>query len=224
MKSLHLVALFFLVLTACQKSDPSSAREDSATVRQPEGIDEGTIENSAYTNNYFAFGATLPADWSVQERAMKQRIADHGSEMIAGDDPGLKSAMKASQEQSVILFSVFKHPLGTPVSFNPNINCVAEKVSDFPGVRTGTDYFFHVRRIIGASEFPLSFSENTTTNHFGGIEFHTMQGSIKIGGLHIKQDYHTTIRKGYALNFILTYGNDEEAAVLNKFMESITSE
>lgn len=223
MKFLHpLVLVLVLILTACQKSDlDSNPRGVSASVPEPQEIDEGTIEDSVYTNKYFAFSGVLPAEWSIQERAMQKRLADLGSKIVAGDDPNLKSAMKASEAKSLMLFSVFKHPVGTPVSFNPNINCVAESVSDYPGIKTGKDYLFHARNLLGASQVQIKFSEETTSTNFGGVEFHTMHGSVNIGTIKIQQDYHATIRKGYALNFILTYGNDEEAAVLNKLMQSL---
>lgn len=56
------------------------------------------------------------------------------------------------------------------------------------------------------------------------MEFHGMHGSIKVGTINIQQTYYVTIRKGYALNFILTHDNEEEAAVLNKILESLSFE
>lgn len=139
MKSLHLVtaAAFLLILAACQKNDSKSAAEQ---------IDSGTVENSIYQNKYFGFRVTFPSDWSVQEQAVRQRLAERGTEVLAGDDSRLKSTLKASQAQSQTLFAVFKHPLGTPVPFNPNITSVAENVGDYAGIKSGKDYLFHAKK------------------------------------------------------------------------------
>ena len=89
---------------------------------------------------------TIPSDWSIQDNQAKQQIASAGQKMLSGDDKNLQAIVKASELQSLNLFIIFEHPLGTPVPFNLNISCVAERVSHMPGIREGKDYHFHAKK------------------------------------------------------------------------------
>jgi len=217
-----LIAVCLLGLVACGRKESEPAAPTPGTQAATKDVDLGAVKDSVYENKYFGFRMTFPTEWAVQERAVQQRLAETGTKVLAGDDRGLKSAMEASQVKTLNLFAVFKHPLGAPVPFNPNINCVAENVTDFPGIKTGKDYLYHAKKLLGGSQLKIEFSDDLTSVHLGGAEFYSMTGSVTLGTMTIRQIYYTTIRKGFALNIILSDSNAEEAAVLKKIVESIS--
>ena len=102
-------------------------------------IDFGTVNNSVYKNEYFGLSITLPPDWSIQDQETRQKLKELGGQMVAGDDENLKAAVKASELTTVNLFTAFKHPIGTPVEYNPSITSLAERVRHIPGIKTGKD-------------------------------------------------------------------------------------
>ncbi len=223
MKQLHyLPAAACLFLAACARKEPEPVGAAPSTRTPAEAVDLGTVKDSVYANNYFKFRVTFPAGWAVQDRAAQQRLAETGSEVLAGDDSGLKSAIKASQVKTLNLFAIARHPVGTPVPFNPSINCTAENVADYPGIKSGKDYLYHAKKLFGGSQLKIQFSDDPTTVNLGGAEFHSMRGSMTIGPTTIHQIYYSTIRRGYALNFTLTDSNAEEEALLKKIIESIS--
>jgi len=184
-------------------------------------IDFGTIENSVYRNKYFGLTITIPAEWSIQDQESRQRMMKMGKEMITGEDKNLKAAIKASELQTVNLFTVFKHPLGTPVTFNPGIACAAERIRHAPGIKRGKDYHFHARKVFESSQMDVSFPRDISTENLGGVDFDIMYLQITQAGTTVQQEYYATVMKGYALVFIVSFTTDEEKAALGKVLDTI---
>ena len=168
-------------------------------------IDFGGFAKSVYTNKYFGLSVTVPSDWNIQDQESQKRIMSLGKKMMAGDDKNLKAALNASELQTVNLLTAFKHPVGSPVPFNPNIIVVAEMVRQMPGIHRGKDYHYQVKKMLEAGQMQISFPREDYTERLGRVEFDVMDQEMKIRGLTIKQRYCTTIKKGYALSFILSF-------------------
>ena len=185
-------------------------------------IDFGTLSNSVYQNKYFGFSVTLPKDWSVQDQKARRQLTKKGAQLVAGDNKNLEAVVKASELQTVNLITVFEHPLGSPVAYNPSIVGVAEMVRELPGIKRGKDYFFQARKILEAGQIQVSFPKDYYSERLGGVEFDVMELEISMLGKVIKQKYYAAIQKGYALCFIVSFTNDEEAASLQRILSSIT--
>jgi hypothetical protein len=111
-------------------------------------IDFGTFNKSIYTNAFFGLQVSVPADWSIQDQEAQRRMMKLGGDVVAGDDKSMKSFIKAAGLKSIILFSAFEHPLGTPAPFNSSVTAVAEKVKELPGIKGGKDCLFLSRRCL----------------------------------------------------------------------------
>jgi hypothetical protein len=202
-----LMAACILVLAACGK-------------KAPDEIDFGVVENSVYRNDYLGFRITLPSDWSIQDRAMQKKLADAGGKLLAGDDKNLKAAVKAAELQTVNLLAAFRHPMGAPVKFNPNVICIAERVSHLPGIKSGKDYHFHTRRVLEAGQMKISFPRDISTEILGGRSFDVMYAEISAVNLVIRQKYYASIIRDYALACAVTFLTPEDESALNAIMGS----
>ena len=189
-----------------------------------EEIDFGTIENSVYKNDYFGLTLTIPENWSVPNQESRQQLMKIEKEVIAGEDENLKAVMNAAELQSVNLLFLSKHPLGSPVAFNPNIVSVAEKIQHMPGIKRGKDYLYHSKILLESTKLDVSFPEEISTVTLGGVEFDVMYVHMTVLGNTVKQEYFATIKKGYALTLILSYLTDEDKADLVKVLDSIVFE
>jgi hypothetical protein len=186
-----------------------------------EEVDFGTIENSVYKNKYFGLTISIPAEWSIQDQESLQRIMKTGTEVVAGEDKNLKAVIKAAELQTVNLFFAFKHPLGTPVAFNPSIACVAERISQMPGIKRGKDYHFHARKLFESSQMDVSFPRDISTDKLGDVDFDIMYVQMELPGNTVQQEYYATVMKGYALTFVVSFTNEEDKAVLGEVLNSI---
>jgi hypothetical protein len=204
------IAVFGILLVGCSRKKASDE------------IDFGEFVNSVYTNKYFGLSVTVPSDWSIQDQEARQRLMNVGVKMVAGEDKNLKAAIKASEPQTVSLLAAFRHPVGSPLPFNPNIMVIGEMVRQWPGIQRGKDYHFQVKQTLQNSQMEVSFPGEDYTERVGGAEFDVLDQELKIRGLVVKQRYHTIIKKGYALSVILSFTSDQEEAALRKVLETVS--
>ncbi len=184
-------------------------------------IDFGTFNKSVYSNQYFGLSVTVPDGWSVQDREAQARLTKAGSAAVAGDDKNLKAVLKASELHMVQLLTVFQHPLGTPVTFNPSFMGMAEMVRQLPGIQRGKDYQFQMKQTLASSQMKVSFPKETYTERIGGVDFDVMETQMGVRGIVVKQRYYSTIKKGYALSFVTSFTTDEEEASLKKALATV---
>ena len=184
-------------------------------------IDFGVVENSVYRNDYLGFRIKLPAHWSMQDREAQKRIAQTGGNLLAGDDKNLKAMIKASELQSVQLLAVFKHPVGTPVPFNPSIACVADRISHMPGIKSGKDYHFHTRRVLEAGQIKVSFPKEVSSENLGGKSFDVMHVEMSLN-VTVRQKYYAAIIRGYAFVCIASFTTPDDERELNAILGTST--
>jgi hypothetical protein len=207
------IGLALLPLCGCDKIK---------TAIETSEIDFGTITNSVYQNNYFGLSVTFPQDWSIQDQAEQRRLAATGGKMMYGDDQNKQAVLKASELRTVNMFAVFKYPVGSPVQSNPCILSMAENVSEYPGIKNGSDYLYHVKSQLTSGRMEVTFPKDIYTTQLGGKDFSVMETSITLGEKTVRQKYYVSVMKGYALAFIASYATDEDAATLQKILDSIT--
>jgi len=207
----NLLLFLLLITTACQNKDG-----------KPDNFDYGRVEDNKYVNTFFDFEMTLPADWSVQSREQLEDITSTGKELVAGDDEKMKAVLKASEINTANLLAVYQYELGSPVDYNPGIMLIAENVQRVSGVRTGSDYLFHSRKLMEQSQMKYDhLDEKFEKEVIDGIDFYKMNAEMNYMGTTFKQIYYSTILKGFSFNAIISFANDEQKADLLKLIQSM---
>lgn len=212
----HMKLFVSVILAACFIF--SSGCQEKAS----EEVDRGAFLGPVYRNNYFGMAITIPSDWSIQDSKSMQTLKDLGKKVIDKDDKNLKAVMEASDFQTVNLFSVFRHPLGTPVPFNPNLICMAERVRHMPGIKRGKDYHFHTRKLLESSQMNVKFPEEMYSETFGGVEFDVLYSETSFGTMLIKQKQYGAVMKGYALLIVSTFVDEDQEATLDEIVKTLT--
>lgn len=187
-----------------------------------EEVDFGTIQDSVYTNQYFGLSIKFPEDWSALDYETQKELTSTGIKVAAGNDKNAKALLRASELQSINLFMVLENPMGSPVPFNPNILCVAEKVGHMPGIKRGKDYLYHAKKLIGTTQLKADFPEDFYTEEIAGQSFDVMSLEMKIPGMLVKQKHLCLVQKGYALDFIISYTTPEEEQVLMEILKTLS--
>ncbi|MGE5296038.1 MAG: hypothetical protein ACM3VT_14535 [Solirubrobacterales bacterium] len=186
-------------------------------------MDTGRFEGSVYRNDYLALTVTLPADWHVQDQQSVKDSFETGEKVMAGSNDNMRAALQAASSKTFNLVTVFKYPMGSPVAYNPQFNCVAEGVSHLPGIQTGGDYLFHVRRLLESGQMKFTFPREVYIETLSGVEFHVLTAQLALMPTKIvTNEYIATVRKGYTLLFILSYTTDEERTELRNILSTIS--
>ncbi|MDO9255965.1 MAG: hypothetical protein Q7U54_10670 [Bacteroidales bacterium] len=189
---------------------------------KPIDFDYGRIENSKYLNSYFDFEITIPANWIIQNKEQMEKMAKAGMDMVVGDDANLKAAVKVSEINTANLLVVNQYERGSAVDYNPGLVIVAENIKEYPGIKTGSDYLFQVRKLLNQSQVKYDYIDTETSREsISGIDFYKMNAGIEYMGIGIKQIYYSTVLKGFSLNVIISFINDEQKAGLITAIDSI---
>lgn len=217
------VILFFvmaalLVLSVgCSSSTKTSAPEKP---KKPDVLDAGIVTGSVYRNEYFGLTIVIPDNWDVQSEETKKELQEIGKNAMANGDEAKKAAMDRAADRSASLLFASKYPMGTPDKTNANYGAAAEKVSAFPGIKTGKDYLVQVRQLMQGSTVKCTFKE-IYSEKIDGVDFDVLECSIDVQGTTVKQKYYTAIMREYALLINITYVAPEDADVLNKAVKAV---
>ena len=197
-----------IILTGCQQEPEKE-------------IGYGAIKGEYYTNDYLQLKVKIPSDWAIQTREVYEHLVATGRQLVAGDDKDMEALLKASEQRGVGLFAVFRHPLGTPVDYNPNITAVAEKVKMMPGIKSAKDYLFHLKKTLENAQVAYDFPNEIYASNKGGFDFDVLDAEASIGGVECKQKYYASIVKGYALGVVISYSNPEQEKQLMDIIDTI---
>ena len=102
--------------------------------------------------------------------------------------------------------------------------CIAEKTSDVPGIKTGKDYFFHVKKALDQAPLQITYPKDIYTDTVGGVSFYVMPVDMVINGTKIHQEHYAAIQQGYALTFALSYVNEEQRMTLKQVLANTSIE
>lgn len=207
------LALFSLLLVGCGDSKQDVINE----------IGYGELADGVYTNDYFGFAAVVPDDWHAQDRAAIAELEQFGSDVIAGNDAALKATLDAAEQNTLTLLSIFEQPIGAPVPFNPSVNIVAEKVSQFPGIKTGEDYIYHSKELLKQAAAPkYTFNKPNYDESVGGLTFRVLEAEADMLGTKLTQRFYATRIKDYMFVIVLSHVDDAQAKSLNDILGQMT--
>ncbi|TAJ11686.1 hypothetical protein DMA11_15965 [Marinilabiliaceae bacterium JC017] len=193
------------------------------TNNKPKQFDYGHVENHKYTNSFFDFEMTLPADWVVQSKEQTENLTKMGKELVAGDDQNMKALLDASDINTANLLTVFKYEVGSAVEYNPNLALVAENLKNAPGIKTGGDYLFQSRKLLNQSQIQYDYiDEEFKKEVINNQEYYLMNASINFMGLTIKQKYYTRVKDGFCFAAIISYVDDEQKEELENILNSMS--
>jgi hypothetical protein len=186
-------------------------------------IDAGTATNAIYQSRYFGFTMTIPTGWIVQDQASQKQINEEGAALVAGKDKELEAGLKAADLETIHLFTASKYPKGT--MHNPAIGAIAERVREPQRIQLGKDYLLELRRTLESGQLQAAFPSEIRTVRLSGVDFDAMDVELKPRGMKkVKERFYATIKRGYALCFILAYMTDEEEAFERKILDTVKFE
>ncbi len=217
---LRFAILLCLISVGCRDALQRGAQEKHPS----EEIGFGSVEDSVYHNEFFGLSIDVPEEWNIQNQETLKQLTKQSSEIVAGDDKNLKAVIDAAELQTVQLLAAFKYPVGKPVPFNPNILCIAERVSTLPGIERGNDYHFHTKRLLESSDVIVSFPEENSTVQLGGMDFDVMTIHINVAGTTVRQKQFAAIIKGYALVINVSYSTDDEESEVEAVLDTVRFE
>src|SRR5687768_3672288 len=113
MKFSALVSLFLILVCGCGESRVQQKKAAQAV------MELGKVENGVYQNSYFGLSIPVPQGWYVAPNETMDQLMKQGAKTVSGNDAAMQSAIESAP--TVNLCSIFEHPPGAPVDFNPSM-------------------------------------------------------------------------------------------------------
>jgi hypothetical protein len=189
----------------------------------PENFDYGKTENGVYTNKYFDMEVPVPDKWVVQNKEQTEALIQKDNEAIEKSNKELTPQIKTGKVRSATLLAVFKNRTDSLTSeFNASILIRAENLGTIPGIKTGVDYLAQVEKLMRKARMGYQITPGFTSKKIGGKEFDVLRVTRNEGEVRdIKQLYHATIDKGFALAIIISFDTDQQAEELHDILHNI---
>lgn len=210
---LGVCAIVALALSACARKEPGQAVQEE--------VGPGRLEGRTWAHDYFGVTLSVPDDWHIFSEEEKQQISSTGTDLLAGDDQNLRRQLEAAAPRTLTLLGISRHPLGTPVLFNPNLVIIAERIGGMPGIRSGSDYLNLMQQSIGRSQIQMTFDPVEPNARIGPITADRISSSMQMGPMQIRQRIYAALKGDYALVFTLSYVDEEQLDALETLCSSI---
>jgi len=185
----------------------------------PTDFDYGVVENGVYKNNYFGVSIPFNPDWDVQSQKQMSDLTKSGTDLLTGDNDEFQKVVDASLVNVAELFMIFKHELGSTTEFNPSFIMNAENLKQFPNVKDAEGYLVSAKDLLLQSNMQINFRSDEYEVEIGNEKFICME--IENASYGIFQDYFVTLKRGFAIAFIVTYVNEEDKKELYSIIENI---
>lgn len=164
-----------------------------------------SIDGKKYQNELFKLSIEKPENWYSQNVEEMISLQKYGNNLVSGKDQNLKAAIEASLENNIPLLGFFEFAPGTPGKLIPSLIANAENISLYPGIKSGCDYLYHVKDLIGKSQANVKFGDTCKETKISDQNFGYYDASIEVRNVKVYQRYYSCRKGKHALNFIGTY-------------------
>lgn len=224
---------FTITLEQARANDPVEdsvfampSRQEAALVASPpnaapESVDEGTVQGNLYQNTFFGIEYQFPQGWTVHGDETKKRIMEVGRNAVEGNTALEKSAYRDAEKHTIVLLSVFKYPLGTPVDYNDAIQLVSEDVRFAPGIKSGREYLQLMANNLKNGNLPLVLQGAPSQITIAGQTFYRQDALLTVREKSVYESFIVSIIRGHALAFIFAGGGEQSRADLAKTLETL---
>lgn len=207
-------------LAACGPDGTSPAETAKAGSEKPGAAT--AIGKDTYQNKMLGLTITAPEGWYVAPSDMMEKMMAAGTDLTTSNmDAVTKAAVQGSVQRTASIFTFAAHEPGSTVDYTAAIMGVTEDISIMPGIKRGSDYFFHARKMMEQSAVPTQIAPDYSTRRIGGQEFDRMDVEMGDPGMTVTQRYFAARHGDLIFAIIQSYRTPEELAVLDKVLDSI---
>lgn len=203
-----------LFSAAC--SAGNDAKPDSSTSMVTEEIGD-----NAFRNEFFGLTVSKPESWHALDQQQQLQLMGLGGDIASSGNDDLKRIVDATAKNNHPLFAFFMYELGSPVTTNPSVIGLAENIGLMTGVKTGRDYFFHVKKLLSNTGMNYELNEEYGERVIGGVAFDSMEVTSTFDGTPIAQTYYAARHGNFVISIIATRGADESVAATSEIIDSI---
>jgi hypothetical protein len=167
---------------------------------------KGSIVEGQYENNFLDLELALPDSWVILSEAEMTRLMQTGEDIASESD----TTFDLTDLEILNLLGVFKYPFDKVVAMNPNLYITAERLDEMKNIESSEAYLEKARAGIEHLGETIVFEETMETVNIQEKLFTRSQATIDLGYMVIYQVHYVSLVRGYALNIMATYMEEED--------------
>ena len=209
--------VFILILSSCSKDENQSTNTDSMdSMSEHEKLTymKGGIIEDHYVNEFFGIELELPKTWIVLTEEEMARIMQTGQAIVSEPE----QRYDVTELEMLNLLGAFKYPFDEAVAMNPSLYISAERLDETKNISSGEAYLEKAKVGIEHLDESIVFDQEIETIKIQEKIFTKSQATIDLGYMVIYQVHYVTLTRGYALNIIATYMEDEDLEAIEKML------
>lgn len=161
----------------------------------------------------------MPESWTLATQEEIAQAFSLTADILEMDEETLK------KQQTIYLAYMLKHPFEYE-GYNANLNvfCANLGLSGMLSAKTGTDYLKLTVDAAGDitqdTEVSYTFGEPNSVK-IDGVDFGAVDATMDYAGVLIKQRMLCTVKKGYALLFVMSWMDDGDLPDLEAIVDTV---
>jgi len=217
MISIWVLLICMVILSGCSWGKDQSANTenmDAMSEEEKSAYMKGSIIDRQYENEFFDLELELPNAWVTLSEDEMARLMETGEDLAA--DSG--AMYDLTSLEILNLLGVFKYPFDEVVVMNPNLYITAERIDESMGIDTGEAYLEKASAGIEHFNETIVFGNTMDRVNIQEKAFTRRQATIDLGYMVVYQVHYVALVKGYALNIIATYMEEEDLRVIEAML------
>lgn len=206
---LWVLLMCIFVLSGCSLGNKQSENTDNMDFMSDEekaAYMKGSIVEGQYENNFLDLELALPDSWVILSEAEMTRLMQTGEDIASESD----TTFDLTDLEILNLLGVFKYPFDKVVAMNPNLYITAERLDEMKNIESSEAYLEKARAGIEHLGETIVFEETMETVNIQEKLFTRSQATIDLGYMVIYQVHYVSLVRGYALNIMATYMEEED--------------
>lgn len=176
----------------------------------------GTAGEGVYRNAFLGFTLNYPKDWSVLSRDEIEKAVQVGQDILQSQDKKNSAVIKAAVQREIVILAMAEKAEAPGSAANLFVG-----VRKQPSGITSEMVIDATKKIL-LQNSSIKLVKDTGKIKLGGETFSSIELQNNLHGENIYQRFFITIRKGYSLNFVVTYKKPENLRAMENVLHSLS--
>lgn len=176
----------------------------------------GTAGEGVYRNAFFGMTLNFPNEWTVLSREEIEKSLQVGQDILKTQDKKNSAAIEAAAQREILILAVAEKNEATG-----NISNL------FVGVRkqasgVTAEMVLTATKNLLLQNSSIKLVKDTQKIKLGGETFSSVELQNNLHGENFYQRLFVVMRKGYSLNFVVTYKKTESLRAMENVLQSLS--
>lgn len=176
----------------------------------------GGVKDNVYKNDFFGFKMDSPSQVYLLNQDQITTVREGGQKILVTENKKNNKQIEESIKQEFTLYTAGEKPFGTEKNSSLSIT-----VRKQPSREIKSEMVVTATKNLFLANPKIQLVQNTKNINLGGANFSTLELQLNFVETPINQKIYITMRRRYALTFVLTYTSSNSLRLFEKLIQSL---